>query len=55
LKKPITPTVKEAEALVKEADKADAKVLIGHHRAHSPMMARAKELIDEGRSDNWSS
>src|SRR5438874_2424746 len=25
------------------------KVLIGHHRAHSPIMARAKELIEEGR------
>ncbi|TMG92127.1 MAG: Gfo/Idh/MocA family oxidoreductase [Betaproteobacteria bacterium] len=49
LEKPITPTVREAETLVKEADKAGAKVLIGHHRAHSPIMARAKELIDEGR------
>ena len=49
LEKPITPTVREAETLVKEADKAGAKVLIGHHRAHSPIMARAKELIHEGR------
>ena len=49
LEKPITPTVREAETLLKEADKAGAKVLIGHHRAHSPIMARAKELIDEGR------
>jgi predicted dehydrogenase len=49
LEKPITPTVREAETLVKEADKTGAKVLIGHHRAHSPIMARAKELIDEGR------
>ena len=49
LEKPITPTVREAETLVKEADKTAAKVLIGHHRAHSPIMARAKELIDEGR------
>jgi predicted dehydrogenase len=24
-------------------------VLIGHHRAHSPIMARAKQVIDEGR------
>src|ERR1700674_577409 len=49
LEKPITPTVREAETLVKEADKTGAKVLIGHHRAHSPIMARAKELINEGR------
>src|SRR6266446_9034786 len=49
LEKPITPTVREAETLVKEADETGGKVLIGHHRAHSPIMARAKELIDEGR------
>ena len=49
LEKPITPTVREAETLVKEADKAGAKILIGHHWAHSPIMARAKQLIDEGR------
>ena len=49
LEKPITPTVQEAETLVKATDKAGARVLIGHHRAHSPIMARAKQLIDEGR------
>ncbi len=49
LEKPITPTVREAETLVKEIDNLGAKVLIGHHRAHSPIMARAKEVIDEGR------
>lgn len=49
LEKPIAPTVREAEALAKEADKAGARMLIGHHRAHSPIMARAKALIDDGR------
>jgi predicted dehydrogenase len=49
LEKPIAPTVEEAEALVNKADESNAKILIGHHRAHSPIMARAKELIDEGR------
>jgi len=34
---------------VKEAGRAGAKILIGHHRAHSPIMARARQLIDEGR------
>jgi predicted dehydrogenase len=49
LEKPITPTVEEAETLVSAADKARATVLIGHHRAHSPIMSRAKQLIDDGR------
>jgi predicted dehydrogenase len=49
LEKPIAPTVEEAELVVRKADDAGAKILIGHHRAHSPIIARAKEIIDEGR------
>ncbi len=49
LEKPVTPTVAEAEKLVAEVDRTGVKMLIGHHRAHSPIMARAKQVIDEGR------
>ncbi|MBN3807220.1 Gfo/Idh/MocA family oxidoreductase [Paraburkholderia sp. Ac-20336] len=49
LEKPIAPSVEEAEALVAEADASGVPLLIGHHRAHSPIMARARQLIDEGR------
>jgi predicted dehydrogenase len=49
LEKPIAPTVGEAESLVRAADAADAKILIGHHRAHSPIMARARAVIDSGQ------
>src|SRR4051812_13767916 len=49
LEKPIAPTVAEAEALVRAADAAQATVLIGHHRAHSPIMAKAKAVIDTGQ------
>jgi predicted dehydrogenase len=49
LEKPIAPTVKQAEALVRAVEETQAKVLIGHHRAHSPIMARAKQVIDKGR------
>jgi len=49
LEKPVAPTVREAEALAREAERSGAKILIGHHRAHSPIMARAKQIIDEGR------
>jgi predicted dehydrogenase len=49
LEKPVAPTVKEAEEVVRAAERAGARILIGHHRAHSPIMARAKQLIDEGR------
>jgi predicted dehydrogenase len=49
LEKPIAATVEEAETLVCEAERSSAPLLIGHHRAHSPIMARARQLIDDGR------
>jgi predicted dehydrogenase len=48
LEKPIALTVAEAAGLVKAADEAQAKILIGHHRAHSPIMAKAKQVVDSG-------
>jgi predicted dehydrogenase len=48
LEKPIAPTVAEAERLVRAADGAKARVLVGHHRAHSPIMAKARQVVDSG-------
>jgi predicted dehydrogenase len=48
LEKPIAQTVAEAESLVRAADEANAMILIGHHRAHSPIMAKAKQVVDSG-------
>ncbi|HET9046418.1 MAG TPA: Gfo/Idh/MocA family oxidoreductase [Casimicrobiaceae bacterium] len=48
LEKPIASTVEEGERLVRKAEAANAKLLIGHHRAHSPIMAKAKEVVDRG-------
>ena len=48
LEKPIAPTVAEAERLVAHAEAAGARILIGHHGAHSPIMAKAREVIDHG-------
>lgn len=49
IEKPITPSVREAELLVDLVERHQAKVLIGHHRAHSPLLAKAREIIKEGR------
>ena len=48
LEKPIAPTVAQAQRLVEAVDKAQAKMLIGHHRAHSPIMAKAREVVASG-------
>ena len=49
LEKPIATTVAEAETLVHAAERAGARVLIGHHRAHSPIMATAQAVVQSGQ------
>jgi predicted dehydrogenase len=49
LEKPIATTVAEGEVLVLAVAETGARVLIGHHRAHSPIMAKAKAVVDSGQ------
>ena len=49
LEKPIATTVQEAQTLVDQVEATHAKVLIGHHRAHSAIMAKAKQVVDSGQ------
>lgn len=49
LEKPIATTVAEGEQLVQAAEAAGARVLIGHHRAHSAIMAKAREVVQSGK------
>ena len=48
LEKPIAPTVAEALELACAAEQVGAKLLIGHHRAHSPIMAKARQIVESG-------
>jgi len=49
LEKPIATSVAEGEQLLRVVNATGAKVLIGHHRAHSPIMAKAREVLDAGK------
>ncbi len=49
VEKPIATTVAEGEKLVRAAEGGLAQVLIGHHRAHSPIMAQARQVVQSGR------
>jgi len=49
LEKPIATTVADAEDIIAQAQAHDTPVLIGHHRAHSPIMAHAREVIAQGQ------
>ncbi|MBN3724694.1 Gfo/Idh/MocA family protein [Burkholderia sp. Ac-20379] len=48
LEKPIAPTVAEAEALARAGEDAGVPILIGHHRAHSPIMEKARQVVESG-------
>lgn len=49
VEKPIATTVAEGQQLVNAVARTGARVLIGHHRAHSPIMAKARQVIDSGQ------
>ena len=49
LEKPIATLLEDGERIVKAVEASNVPVLIGHHRAHSPIMAKAKEIVDSGK------
>ncbi len=49
LEKPIAPTVAQAQQLVDAVESKKAKLLVGHHRAHSPIMAKACKVVQSGK------
>ena len=49
VEKPVSTTVAEGQALLRAEQASTARVLVGHHRAHSPLMAQAAELARGGR------
>jgi predicted dehydrogenase len=48
IEKPIADTLEGAERLVVAAERAGVPLLVGHHRRHSPVLAAAKAVVDEG-------
>ena len=48
VEKPAAHTLAEGERLLAASEASDVPLLVGHHRMHSPIMARAKQLIAEG-------
>jgi len=48
IEKPVTPGVNDAKDLVDLVQKTGSKVLVGHHRAYSPLLSRAQKVIQDG-------
>jgi predicted dehydrogenase len=49
MEKPVCDSVEDAVKFADAADAAGVAVLVGHHRRHSPLIQRAKEIVDSGR------
>ncbi len=49
VEKPIATTVAEGQTLVDAAERSGVPVLVGHHRAHSPIMAKAQQVVASGQ------
>lgn len=48
VEKPVAHTVAAGNTLLAAAERANAPVLVGHHRMHSAIMARACEIVQAG-------
>jgi predicted dehydrogenase len=48
VEKPIAHTLDEGKRLVDATEKAHAKLLVGHHRPHSPILQKAVEIVRSG-------
>jgi predicted dehydrogenase len=48
VEKPIADSVDEAARLVEAAEAANVPLLVGHHRRHSPILAKARQVVEDG-------
>jgi predicted dehydrogenase len=48
IEKPIADTLEKADRIATLSEAAGVPVLIGHHRRHNPIVARAKEVVQAG-------
>ena len=48
IEKPVCDTVEEALRLAEAAEENGVPVLVGHHRRHSPLTRKAKQIVESG-------
>lgn len=49
VEKPIADSLENAERLIDAAVSAQVPLLVGHHRRHSPILAKAREIVRQGK------
>ncbi len=48
IEKPLADSVEQGVRMCEAAERAGAKILVGHHRVHSPLLARACQIVHQG-------
>jgi predicted dehydrogenase len=48
VKKPLAHTVEAGQRLCEAVRRAGAKILVGHHRRYNPILARARQIVQQG-------
>jgi predicted dehydrogenase len=48
IEKPVADTVADGERLIDATARSDVPMLVGHHRRHSPLLAKAREVVQSG-------
>jgi predicted dehydrogenase len=48
IEKPVADSLDEGVRLCQAAERAGAKILVGHHRVHSPLLAAARGIVESG-------
>lgn len=49
LEKPLATRLSDGERLCRAVQAGGARLLVGHHRAHSPLLAAARQVVQQGR------
>ena len=49
VEKPVADSVDEGLRLCEAAEQAGARILVGHHRLHSPLLATARAIVESGK------
>ncbi|HET6882619.1 MAG TPA: Gfo/Idh/MocA family oxidoreductase [Pirellulales bacterium] len=48
VEKPLAGTLEEGERICEAAERAGAKILVGHHRRYNPILLRARQIVEQG-------
>jgi len=49
VEKPIADSLSSAQQMIDAAERAGIALLVGHHRRHSPILAKARDIVQQGR------